>query len=347
MPIFESVDGQLTALRQVRPGADLYESEIEDLLWANLEAFNGTDLFPVARQPIIDTGGRPDVIALDESGRLVVFEVKRSIERTQLAQCLEYAGWARRTSLDTLCRLYHGGADRFFLDWQEFTGTGTPVTVEPSPVLVLVAQEFDDRTSDALGFLTDSGLPVYPVPVSAYEDGQRRRLYLIGSDYDDTGITEPVVPGARRTPTAYTYKGRRLVVADLIEAGFLQVGETIEYRRAREGRVFSDSSRQTAASSSKMAACSTRCPVRHASSPTSPPFPAGKCGPLRSAAESGCSTSVENSLRQLQERPPRGRLATRDRSPAPISLAAPASPSPPGLTDPPEAARSRTRNAAP
>ena len=32
MPIFEAADGQLTALRQVRPGADLYEKEIEDLL---------------------------------------------------------------------------------------------------------------------------------------------------------------------------------------------------------------------------------------------------------------------------------------------------------------------------
>jgi hypothetical protein len=238
MPIFEAANGQLTALQPVRPGADLYESEIEDLLWANLEAFYGADLFPVARQPIIDTGGRPDVIALDEAGRLVVFEVKRSIERTQLAQCLEYAGWARRTNLDELCRLYHGGSDRFFLDWQEFTGTGTPITVEPSPILVLVAQEFDDRTSDALGFLTDSGLPVYPVPVSAYKDSNSRRLYLIGSDYDDTVTIEAEVPGARRTPVAYTYKGRRLVVADLIEAGFLRPGEPIKYRRAREGKIF-------------------------------------------------------------------------------------------------------------
>lgn len=238
MPIFEAANGQLTALHQVRPGADLYEAEIENLLWANVEAFYGTDLFPVARQPVIDTGGRPDVIALDERGRLVVFEVKRSIERTQLAQCLEYAGWARRTNLDTLCRLYHGGPDRFFLDWQEFTGTGTPVTVEPSPVLVLVAQEFDERTSDALGFLTDSGLPVYPVPVSAYEDSNRRRLYLIGSDYDDSGVIEPEVPGSRRSPVAFTYKGRRLAVADLIDAGYLRAGETIEYRRAREGKVF-------------------------------------------------------------------------------------------------------------
>lgn len=238
MPIFESAGGELTALRQVRPGANLYESEIENLLWVNLEAFYGEDLFPVARQPLIDTGGRPDVIALDDEGRVVVFEVKRSIERTQLAQCLEYAGWARLTSLDALSRLYHGGPDRFFLDWQEFTGTSTPVTVEPSPILVLVAQEFDDRTSDALGFLTDSGLPVYPVPVSAYEDSQQRRFYLIGSDYEDTGYTEPVPPSVRRTPTLYNYKGRRLMVADLIEAGVLRAGERIEYRRARESKVF-------------------------------------------------------------------------------------------------------------
>ena len=238
MPIFEASDGQLTALRQVRPGADLYEHEIEELLWNNLDAFYGADLFPVACEPIIDTGGRPDVIALDEDGRLVVFEVKRSIERTQLAQCLEYAGWARRTNLDELCRLYHAGPDRFFADWQEFTDTGTPRTVEASPILVLVAQEFDARTSDALVFLTDSGLPVYPVPVSAYEDAVRRRLYLIGSDYDDSGLVEPEVPGARRSPVSYTYKGRRLAVNDLIVAGFLRSGETIEYRRAREGKVF-------------------------------------------------------------------------------------------------------------
>jgi hypothetical protein len=73
--------------------------------------------------------------------------------------------------------------------------------------------------------------------VSAYKDSNSRRLYLIGSDYDTVTI-EPEVPGARRTPVAYTYKGRRLVVADLIEAGFLTPGEPIEYRRAREGKIF-------------------------------------------------------------------------------------------------------------
>ena len=59
-------------MRPVRPGADLYESEIEALIWSNLEAFYGADLFPIARQPAISTGGRPDVLAIDEAGRVVL-----------------------------------------------------------------------------------------------------------------------------------------------------------------------------------------------------------------------------------------------------------------------------------
>ena len=153
MPLFESVDGQLRPMRPVRPGADLYEAEIEALIWSNLEAFYGTDLFPIARQPTIATGGRPDVLAIDEAGQVVVVEVKRSIERSQLAQCLEYAGWARRTNLDELSGLYHGGPEQFFADWLEFTGTPTPMVINPSPILLLVAQDFDSRTSDALDFL--------------------------------------------------------------------------------------------------------------------------------------------------------------------------------------------------
>lgn len=237
MPLFEVTDGQLRPMRPVRPGAELYESEIESLIWSNLEAFYGADLFPVARQPSISTGGRPDVVALDEAGRVVVVEVKRSIERTQLAQCLEYAGWARRTSLDELSGLYHAGPERFFADWLEFTGTTTPMVVNPSPILLLVAQESDLRTSDALGFLTDSGLPVYPVPVTVYEDGGRRRVYLIDSEFDDSGTAE-AEPAVRAAPVAYLYQGRRATVADLIDAGLLDAGERIEYRRAREGKVF-------------------------------------------------------------------------------------------------------------
>lgn len=95
MPLFEVKSDVLTALRQVRGSAELYEREIESLIWGDLETMTGEALFPVARQPTITGGGRPDIVALDKTGRVVVIEIKRDVDRAQLAQTLEYAGWAR------------------------------------------------------------------------------------------------------------------------------------------------------------------------------------------------------------------------------------------------------------
>jgi len=84
----------------------------------------------VARQVILPAGGKPDVLALDATGRVVVIEVKRDVDRGQLAQTLDYAGWARNTNLDELAGMYHGGAAAFWDDWREFTDSASPVLVQ-------------------------------------------------------------------------------------------------------------------------------------------------------------------------------------------------------------------------
>jgi Holliday junction resolvase-like predicted endonuclease len=107
VPLFEiDTAGELVPFRRLRGGAELYEREIEDLAWANPEEITGETLFLVQRQPQLRDGGKPDIVALDRSGRVVVVEVKREFDRGQLAQCLEYAGWARRTNLDELAQMY-------------------------------------------------------------------------------------------------------------------------------------------------------------------------------------------------------------------------------------------------
>jgi hypothetical protein len=103
-------------VRRLPGGPDLYEHEIENFVWSNPEELLGESVMPVARQPNLASGGRPDVLALTEDARVVVVEIKREVDRRQLAQCLEYAGWARSTSLDELSRLYHRGDGEFF-DW--------------------------------------------------------------------------------------------------------------------------------------------------------------------------------------------------------------------------------------
>ncbi|HWL45923.1 MAG TPA: hypothetical protein VNQ73_23485 [Ilumatobacter sp.] len=239
MPLFEVTAQGLVPFRQVLPGADLHESEIEDLVWSDLEAFLGETLFPIARQARLTGGGRPDVLALDESGRVVVIEIKRDVDRSQLAQCLEYAGWARSTNLDELAALYHGGSAAFFTDWQDFTDTNTPVVVNRAPRIVLVARSFEDRTRSALDFLRENGLPVSVVPVAVYEDAEHHRFIDVEADHEPTvGGGGTAGDSASGGPTPVMYQGRRAQIADLIAAGLVEVGESLEFPRPRRGELF-------------------------------------------------------------------------------------------------------------
>ena len=233
MPLFEiDADHELVPFRQLRGGVDLYEREIEDLLWANLDEFTGLSLFPVARQPQIAAGGRPDIVALDETGSVVVLEVKRDVDRGQLAQCLEYAGWVRTTSLDELAGLYHGGAAKFFADWQSFTDSPAPVVLARSPRLMLVARDFHGRTESAFHFLVENGLPVKLIRVSIYEDLSGRRFLDVEGEHEpELPVVDDDVPARDHTKIG----DRRMRVSDLIEAELLEAGDALTWNRPRLG----------------------------------------------------------------------------------------------------------------
>lgn len=92
VPLFDISGAAVRPFRRLSSNADVYEREIETLFWDDLETFTGEPLFALARQPRLPGGGIPDIVSLDAAGRVVVIEVKRDIDRGQLAQCLEYAG---------------------------------------------------------------------------------------------------------------------------------------------------------------------------------------------------------------------------------------------------------------
>lgn len=125
---------------------------------------------------------------------MVVIEVKRDVDRNQLAQALEPAGWARNTNLDALASHYHGGAAAFWDDWMEFTATAHPVLVQSDPKVVLVARSFDERTSAALDFLLQHKLPVQVLRVAFYVDATGRRVLDVEWESEpEVGL--PVSPG--------------------------------------------------------------------------------------------------------------------------------------------------------
>lgn len=242
MPLYEVTDEELVPFRRISSGSDLYEREIEDLMWDNIEAFTGDALFRVCRQPTLATGGRPDIVALDRNGRVHVIEIKRDIDRGQLAQCLEYAGWAKGTNLDELAGMFHEGQDEFFSAWTEFTESTAPQLVNNNPRLILVARDFDDRTAGALDFLTDSNLPISVLRVTVYEDQERRRFVDIDSDHEPewevANITAEAVASGR-SPVHLKIDGRRVQISDLMDHGLLAADESLTWHRPRTGVTYS------------------------------------------------------------------------------------------------------------
>lgn len=230
--------GGLLPVRDIAPGPALYEKEIEELAWNNLELFAGEALFPLCRQAALPGGGRPDILALDPVGRVWVIEVKRDVDRHQLSQALEYAGWARSSNLDELAALYPGGVAAFFREWLKFTGSATPVVVSHAPRLLLIARDIHPRTEDAMRFLADNGLPVSVVPVSLYEDEGGRRFVDIERESDVTsgGLADHGT-GSAQGQRSYTIDGHLVRIIDLVEAGMLPAGtEILLTRRGKTAR---------------------------------------------------------------------------------------------------------------
>lgn len=235
MPLYEIDDaGELIPFRRLRGGPQLYESELEDLFWASPDDLLGESLFLIARQAVLPNAGRVDVLALDRNGRVVVVEIKRDVDRAQLAQCLEYAGWARTTNLEELATIYQrGDADSFWRDWQVFTDSPAPVPINRSPRLVLIASEFHERTQEALDFLRENGVPVDVVPVNLYEDEQGRRFVDVEAEHEPIVVALDGEGGRERAEV--TVGGRRVRVADLIEADLLAPGDSLVWDRPRLG----------------------------------------------------------------------------------------------------------------
>jgi len=239
MPLFEiGAAGELVPFRRRVGGVDLYEREIEDLLWENFEELTGEALFRLARQAVI-SGGRPDMVALDHDARVVVIEVKRDVDRGQLAQCLEYAGWARTTNLDELAGMYHRGPSTFFSDWQNFTDTAAPVRIRHSPRLILVAYDFHGRTGSAFDFLIENGLPVKLIRVSLYEDQQARRFVDIEGEHEPEFPADGPEEGGTEVVDPTRIRGRRVRLADLVEASLLEPGQSLVWERPRLGETYS------------------------------------------------------------------------------------------------------------
>ena len=166
------------------------------------------------------------------------------MDRNQLAQSLEYAGWARSTSLDELAGIYYGGAAGFWDDWKEFTGSDTPVLVSGNPRLVLVARSFDGRTFQALEFLLQHRLPVQVLKVAFYIDDTDRRFLNVEWESEPEAAPRAVAivtpPGGAgvgdEAPEVEKADFRQVSLADVLP--LIDTPAALVWRRPRKGQRF-------------------------------------------------------------------------------------------------------------
>jgi hypothetical protein len=161
------------------------------------DALVGEPLFLVRQQAILPGALRPDIVALDKDGRVVIVEVTHDVDQQGLSQILEYAGWARATNVGEISAMYYRGREAFFPDWQEFTASDSPTEISSKPRLILVARDFHAHARSTFDFLVDNGLPIRFIPVSLYEDGKQRRFLEIDADDEAEWPADASPPWAR------------------------------------------------------------------------------------------------------------------------------------------------------
>ncbi|MFB9323980.1 hypothetical protein ACFF2X_41735, partial [Cryptosporangium minutisporangium] len=195
MPLFEVGPDGLVPLQRLDQAVGDFDRQIEDALWRDPDPVYGSRLLRIQQRPAISGGGRPTLIAVDGDGRLVVIHARQRIDRNELAECLEYFGWARAASLEELASLYWRGEDVFWTDWKRFSDDEGISKLAGNPKLVLVAGEMADRTTATFQLLVENGLPLSVAMLGVWRSSVGTLLLDIGDQGHgfarSSGRTEP------------------------------------------------------------------------------------------------------------------------------------------------------------
>jgi hypothetical protein len=211
MPLFDVSSDGLIPFRQLESGTGAYDEALEEVLWGHLDGIAGERLFRVRRQAPLAGGGRPAVVALDPQGSVVVVHVRQQIDRAELAECLEYAGWARATTPDELAALYWRGAAEFWSDWQDFSGSSGSLQIHHVPRLILVTGDFTERARATFEFLVEYGLPVKVLKASLFQGEHGRQVLELDGPNDLEKMVAPpqgAVPPPQGAAATFERLGR-------------------------------------------------------------------------------------------------------------------------------------------
>lgn len=166
-------------LAEIRNRRIPLEKNLEDWLAGDISMLD-SNLLVIGRQVQTDFGGIIDLLCIDNSGDLVVVELKKGrTPREVTAQALDYASWVRNLSSQKLIEIAEdhlgevGALDQAF---QNKFNQELPETINTSHRSLIVAESLDASTERIVQYLSDLDVPINVLTVQHFEDASGRQM---------------------------------------------------------------------------------------------------------------------------------------------------------------------------
>ncbi len=134
----------------------------------------------IGHQVVTDYGGRIDLLALDQSGQLIVVELKRDkTPRDVVAQGIDYASWIQTLTSDRIARIYADFSKGEALSeafTRCFSATLDEEQLNGSHQVVVVASTLDASTERIVNYLNKMDVPINVIFFQVFQDGATQYL---------------------------------------------------------------------------------------------------------------------------------------------------------------------------
>jgi protein-tyrosine-phosphatase len=160
------------------------ENELEEMICQDISILSEKWL-PIGRQVSTEHGGIIDILAVDESGNLVVVELKKNkTPREVVTQAIDYASWIKTldsAKIADIYKKYGKGINDAYDSLDEalknkFNKSFGEDDINNAHQIVVVASELDLSTERIIKYLNDYEIPINTVFFNLFRDGETRYL---------------------------------------------------------------------------------------------------------------------------------------------------------------------------
>jgi len=175
------------------------ENELEDMICQDMTILYEQWL-PIGRQVVTAHGGKIDILAIDQSGNLVIIELKKNkTPREVITQAMDYASWVKTLDSSKIAGIYEKYSNRLNTKFDslddalldKFNTTFSEDEINQGHQIVIVASELDPSTERIVLYLNEYDLPINTVFFNVFRDGDNR--YLSRAWLIDPAETQEIV----------------------------------------------------------------------------------------------------------------------------------------------------------